>query len=159
MFVLHIPYALQHAAADCITQILCCCLWMNVAEVDGPVSSPGDTEPLRCKGRIRAKSPEAANTSVDGTERCRSRLCDKRLGRNSLGCLCCSLLRLGDVRATVFAIVDPLSGPRGFRGERVHNLKNKPLIHMTSINGGIVPLWRQICSKSVQSRYSCHGRF
>ena len=122
MLVLHVPYALQHAAANCITQVLCCCFWMNVAKVDGPVCSPGDTGTLRCKGRVRAKSPKAANIGVDGTERCR-RLCDKRLGRDSLGRLCSCLLRLGYVRATVFAIVDPLSGPRGFCGERVHHLE------------------------------------
>src|SRR5258708_3759527 len=122
MLVLHVPYALQHTTANSIAQILRCCLRMNVAEIDGPIRGPGDTEPLRCEGRVRAKRPEAANTGVDGAESRRSRLCDKGLSRDGLGCLCGSLLRLGDVRATVFSIVDPLSGPCGFCGECVHNL-------------------------------------
>ena len=145
MLVLHVPYALQHTAANRIAQILRCCFRMNVSEVHGPVRSPRDTEPLRCEGRVRAERPEAANIGVDGAERRSGRLCDKRLSRDSLGGLCGSLLRLGYVRATVFSIVDPLSGPRGFRGECVHNLevkKKSMQVTGTSINEGTVPLWQ-----------------
>lgn len=125
MLVLHVTYALQHTTANRIAQILRCCLWVNVSEVHGPVRSPSDTERLRCEGRVRAKCPEAANTGVNGTERRHSRLCDKGLSRDSLGGLCGGLLRLGDVRTTVFSIVDPLSGPRGFCGKCVDNLEEK----------------------------------
>jgi hypothetical protein len=125
MLVLHVPYALQHTTTNRIAQILRCCLRVNVSEVHGPVRSPGDTEPLRCEGRVRAERPEAANIGVDGTERRRSRLCDKGLSRDGLGGLCGGLLRLGDVRATVFSIVDPLSGPCGLCWECVYNLEEK----------------------------------
>ena len=160
MLVLHVSYALQHASANCIAQVLRRCLRMNVAKVHRPVCSLRDTKALPCEGRVGAK-PEAANIGVDGAERCRSRLRDKGLSCNSLGCLCRGLLGLGDVRATVFTIVDPLSGPRRFCGKCVHNLEKKQaLIHKTDTSiGGSVPLWRQRCSKSGQSRYSCHGQF
>jgi len=40
------------------------------------------------------------------------------------------LLRLGDICATVFSIVDPLSGPCRFGGERVHNLDERKTMHV-----------------------------
>jgi hypothetical protein len=159
MLVLHVPYALQHTTANRIAQILRCCLRVNVPEVHGPVRSPGDTEPLRCEGRVRGERPEAANIGVDGAKRRRSRLCDKGLSRDSLGGLCGGLLRFGDVRATIFSIVDPLSSPCGFCWECVYNLEEEKTLMRVTENGGTVPLWRQRCSKSEQTRYSCHGQF
>ena len=140
MLVLHVPYALQHTTTNRIAQILRCCLGMDVSEVYRPIRSPGDTEPLCCERRVRAERPKAANTGVDGAKRRRSRLGDKGLCCDSLSGLCGGLLRLGDVRATVFSIIDPLSGPCGFCGECVYNLEGKDIKTETGIKGGTAPL-------------------
>jgi len=115
---------------------------MNVAKVDGPIRTPRNTESFRRERRVRGKRPKAANIGVDGAERHRSRLCDKGLSRDSLGGLGSSLLRLGNIRATILAIVDPLSSPRGFCGKCVDDLKKiRPFFQHTTTRC-IIPLWR-----------------
>jgi hypothetical protein len=122
VFILHIPYALEHATSDAIAQVLRCRLWVNVTEVYGPICASGNRESIGGERRIRSERPEAPNRGIDGTKRSSSGLCHKGLSRHSLGRLCSRLLRLGDVRTAVLAIVDTLPSPCGFGWQRVHNL-------------------------------------
>jgi hypothetical protein len=115
-----------------------------------PFALPGTASPSGVNGEKGAK---AADTGAHRTEQCRSRLCDKGLSRDSLGGLGCSLLRLGNVRPTIFARVDPLSSPCAC-GEGVHDLNTKDSFQHTTTKW-IIPLWRQRCSKSAQIQYLC----
>jgi hypothetical protein len=97
---------------------------MNVAKINGPIRATGNSESLGRKWRVRTE-PKATNISIDWTKRRCCGLCHKGLSCHGLGRLCGRLLRLGNVRATVLAVVDTLPSPCGFCRQRVHNLEKK----------------------------------
>ena len=100
---------------------------MNVTEVDGPICTPSNCESIRRERRIRSECSKAPNVGIDGAKR--SGLCHKGLSRHSLSRLCSRLLRLGNVRATVLAVVNTLPSPCGFGRQGVHNLEKKNRIN------------------------------
>jgi hypothetical protein len=98
---------------------------MNVAEVDGPICAPGNCKPIGRERRISSERSKAPDIGIDGAKRSRRGLCHKGLSRHGLGRLCSRLLGLGNVGATVLAVVDTLPSPCGFGWQGVHNLEKK----------------------------------
>lgn len=125
MLVLHVPDALKHPSPDSITQILRRGLRVDVPQIHRavealhtPLTASTDTGGrVWCEGRERARK----GVRRRGRQRTR-RLCNKRLRSGDLSRLRRGLLRLGDVRTAVLAVVDALTCPRGLGRECVHNL-------------------------------------
>lgn len=112
MLVLHIPDAMQHTSANGIAKILRRRLAVDVAEVRCPVY-PGTT---RCSTGVASR--HSSDVSPREPARCGRSIAKGRLwGDEGLG-----LLRLGDVCATVFIIVDLFTGPVVFGWEGVDDL-------------------------------------
>jgi hypothetical protein len=130
VLILHVPDALQHASPDGITQVLSGGLGVNVPEIDRPVQRLVSVQTAKAVHAIHAPEvrserqvgghgrPEAA-LGGDGRE---GSLSNKGLGRGSLSSLCSGLLRLGDVGASILAIVDTLPCPGGLCRESVDDL-------------------------------------
>jgi hypothetical protein len=129
MLVLHVPNALQHAAADGIAQVLGCRLGVDIAQVDRPVHSLNTAHAVCHITGIH---------HVNGVKRSASVLCERRegcllrrhcllsnkgLSSSGLGLLSGRLLRLRDISAPVLAIIDALASPGRFRRQSVNDLR------------------------------------
>lgn len=107
---------------------------MDVPEIDRPVQGlvsvqaahaihAAHTSEVRSKRQVGGHGrPEVALTVVHGRE---GSLGNERLGCGSLSSLSSGLLRLGDVSASILAIVDSLPCPRGLRRECIDDLRSQ----------------------------------
>jgi len=106
---------------------------VDVPEVNGSVQRLVSIQPakavhavhaseVRSKRQVRGHGRPEIALVLHGRER---RLSDERLGCGGLSSLCSGLLRLGNVGASVLAIVDTLPCPRGLGGERVDDLHSR----------------------------------
>ena len=116
MLILHVPDALQYTSANGVAQILRRRIGVDIAEINGPI------HPRTTCCSTRAGSHHGVD--VGRREPARgSRAVPKRGKDGSLrGDECLGLLRLGNVCAAVFTIVDVFSVPSGFGWEGVDDL-------------------------------------
>ena len=139
VLILHVPDALQYTTPDSVTQVLGGGLGVDVPKVNCPVQRlvsvqatkavhpvhpvhPIHTSKVGGEGQVGGHGrPEVALT-LDGRE---GSVRDERLGRSCLRSLCGGLLRLGNVGASIFAIVDALPRPRRLSRESVHDLHSE----------------------------------
>lgn len=120
MLVLHISDALKDSPPNGIANVLGSSLGVDIAEIDRPVhllSGGGGSSYSegRARWRIEALCREP---SAHGSERHR-----REVGVDG-GELALLLLRLGNVRAAVLAVVDALARPLRFSWERSDDLSN-----------------------------------
>ena len=124
VLTLHVPDVLQHTSPDRIAQVLGGGLGVGVAKVDRPFQRlvPVQATKARGEGQVgNHRRPEVALT-LDGQE---GGLSDEGLGCSGLNGLCSGLLRLGDICASVLALVDAFPCPVGLCGECVDNLRSR----------------------------------
>ena len=133
MLILHVPDTLQHTSPDGIAQIFGSGLGVDVPEIDRPVQGlvpihaakavhAAHASKIRSERQIGGHGrPEVALT-MHGRE---GSLGNERLGCGSLSGLSGGLLRLGDVSASILAIVDTLPCPGGLRRECIDDLRSQ----------------------------------
>lgn len=128
MLILHVSQALEDTTTDSVAQVLGGRFRVDVPEIHSPVQPLSTRKALEgiggegnVRGHGRGGKGISAHASLNGSEG-RGRLSDERLGRGGLSCLCSSLLRLGDIRASVLAIVDAFASPCRLGGKGVHDL-------------------------------------
>lgn len=126
VLVLHIPQTLKNTSSDSVAKVFGCRLWVDVAQVYRAVEALS-TEVVERVGREwqirreRRRSELTHGVRVDGRQGS-GRLSDKGLSGRSLCSLSSSLLRLGDIGASVLAVVDALACPGWLSWESVDNL-------------------------------------
>ena len=140
MSILHVPDALQRTSPDRIAQVLGDGLGVDVAKIDCPVQRlvsvqaaeaihtvhtvhavhPIRSSEVRGEGQVGGRWRPKVALTLEGRE---GSLSDKGLGCSGLGGLCSGLLRLGDIDASILAVVDALPRPGEFRRERVDILR------------------------------------
>ena len=146
MLILHIPDALQHTSPDSVAQVLSGGFWVDVPEVNRPVQRLVSAQAAKAVHAIHAIHPvhpvhpvHAIHPSEFRSERQvgghgrpevalilhgrEGSLSDEGLGRSGLCGLCGGLLRLGNVCASILAVVDALPCPGGLCRESVDDLR------------------------------------
>jgi hypothetical protein len=145
MLVLHVPNALQNTASDCIAQIFRRRLRVDVTQVHSPVQPLGANASSHTShtshaphriGRIGREWREWNARSLHW--RMLHRLRNERLRSGSLRRLRRRLLRLGDVRAAILAIIDALAGPCWLSREGCDNLPGKMYIRSNHLGEAVI---------------------
>ena len=140
VFILHVPNALQHTSPNSIAQILSGGLRVDVPKIDRPVQRLVSVQAakvvhgvhaihaseLRSERQVGGHGRPEITLALDGRE---GSLSDEGLGSSSLSSLGSGLLGLGDISASILAIVDALSCPGRLCRESVDNLRSRGCEH------------------------------
>ena len=112
---MHVPDALQYTSANGVAQILRRRIGVDVSEINDPIHPM--TTRRTCAGSHHG-------VDVGWREPARGSRAVPKRGKDGSprGDECLGLLRLGNVCAAVFTIVDAFSGPVGFCREGVDDL-------------------------------------
>lgn len=109
MLVLHVANALENTSTNGVAQIFSGRLRMDITQIHGTVEAR--------LGHVRGERHVRRERRRLHWRELSIRLCNERLSGCCLSGLSSSLLRLGDVRATVLPIVDALASPGRLSGE------------------------------------------
>lgn len=128
VFVLHVPNTLQNTSADGVAKIFIRGIRMNIAKVNGSVQCLCTHETLHREFLERREKSGGREGGSKGASRSRRGHGDGRLlsndglRRSSLSLSSSGLLGFGNIGTAVFAIIDALTDPSGFRWQGVDNL-------------------------------------
>lgn len=124
MLILHISDALKNATTNSVAQIFGGSLRVDVAEIDSSVQALNTTtHAITHHVDTKPGCTHVSSEWREGGGLAHRGLSDERLGGSGLCLLGSNLLRLGNIRASIFAKVDPLACPCGFSGKCVHDLR------------------------------------